>query len=284
MTQPQPPDNVRLPGSHSSSKPPSFSPRPSSSAAPKAERKQPQFRDFLRSIFAPRQWRYGLSVLVVTVTSGLLFGLSASNARDHSERDGDLVSLVRQRQTIVASIEDQMSGVQAQVSRHLEQELGTANDLLNERRGLTYAGVVGPGVTVTLNDAPPGPLPENAKPDDLVIHQQDIEDVMNALWSGGAEAMTVQDVRITSRTVVRCIGNVILIDGTSYSPPYRISAIGDPVALSQAVNSNPQIINYKAYVAAYGLGWKFEINDHLNLPAATPDAAVKYAQVMEKHG
>ncbi len=108
--------------------------------------------------------------------------------------------------------------------------------------------------------------------------------MMNALWSGGAEAMTVQDVRITSRTVVRCIGNVILIDGTSFSPPYRISAIGDPLALREALDVNPQIINYKAYVALYGLGWKLESSDHLDLPAAAPDAAVKYAQVMEKHG
>lgn len=284
MTQPQPPDRSHTSHSHSLAQPPSYAPRSTASAPSKTEAVQPRFTDFLRSVITPRQWRYALSVLAVTVASGLLFGFSASNARDHAEHDGDLVSLVRQRQTIVTSLEEQMSGVQAQVSRHLEQELGTVNDLLNERRGVTYTQVLGPGVTVTLNDAPPGPLPENAKPDDLVIHQQDIEDVMNALWSGGAEAMTVQDVRITSRTVVRCIGNVILIDGTSYSPPYRISAIGDPAALSEAVHSNPQIINYKAYVALYGLGWKFEINDHLDLPAATPDAAVKYAQVMEKHG
>lgn len=282
MTQHESQHDAPTQTSHASSSPPSFAPR--AGGTPPASPREPRFSDFLRGAFTPRRWQKGASVLVVTLASGLLFGLSASNARDNADHDGDLVSLVRQRQTIVASLEDQMSGVQAQVSRHLEQEVGGLEETLNQRRGLTYAPVSGPGVTVTLNDAPPGPLPENAKPDDLVIHQQDIEDVMNALWSGGAEAMTVQDVRITSRTVVRCIGNVILIDGTSFSPPYRISAIGDPLALREAVNVNPQIINYKAYVALYGLGWKFETNDHLDLPAATPDAAVKYAQVMEKHG
>ena len=64
---------------------------------------------------------------------------------------------------------------------------------------------------------------------------------MNALWAGGAEAMTVQGVRITNRTVIRCIGNVILVDGTSYSPPYVIQAIGDPDTLRATVTANPRI-------------------------------------------
>ena len=62
---------------------------------------------------------------------------------------------------------------------------------------------------MTLSDAPTDSIPDNVNPNDLVIHQQDIDDVMNAMWEGGAEAMTVQGVRIAPRTVVRCIGNVI---------------------------------------------------------------------------
>ena len=49
----------------------------------------------------------------------------------------------------------------------------------------------GPGLVVTLNDAQrdaEGRFPGDASADDLVVHQQDIEAVLNALWSAGAEA------------------------------------------------------------------------------------------------
>ena len=51
------------------------------------------------------------------------------------------------------------------------------------------AGLVpmrGPGLVVTLNDAQRdanGRFPRDASPDDLVVHQQDIQAVLNALWS-----------------------------------------------------------------------------------------------------
>ena len=107
---------------------------------------------------------------------------------------------------------------------------------------------------------------------------------MNALWSGGAEAMTVQGVRVTDRTVIRCIGNVILVDGTSFSPPYVIQAIGDPAALHAAVASNPRMVNYQAYVAKYGLGSDMQTKDALSFAPATTSLTVNYATVEETNG
>ena len=58
------------------------------------------------------------------------------------------------------------------------------------------------------------------------MHQQDIQAVVNALWAGGAEAMTIQGQRVVSTTGIKCVGNVVILHGVPYSPPYRISAIG----------------------------------------------------------
>ena len=149
---------------------------------------------------------------------------------------------------------------------------------------LAASPVVGPGVEITLTDAPADQAPEGASPNDLVIHQQDIEDTMNALWNGGAEAMTVQGVRITSRTVIRCIGNVILVDGTSFSPPYVIQAIGDPATLRATVTANPRMVNYQAYVTKYGLGWDMQTKDSLSFAPATTPLTVNYATVEESNG
>lgn len=223
------------------------------------------------------------SVLVVTLTSGLLFGLAAANAKSRTESSGELGDLVRHRNTVVESLDQQTADMADKINA-LIAEHSANNPQSSPHPLLLTTPLSGPGVTVTLTDAPPGPIPENATPDDLVIHQQDIENVMNALWAGGSEGMSVQGKRITSRSVIRCIGNVIYIDGVSYSPPYKISAIGDPEELTRSLITDHAVQVYQAYVAAYGLGWKLEVNDHLELAAAQNEPAVQHAQVMEKNG
>ena len=116
----------------------------------------------------------------------------------------------------------------------------------------------GPGLTVTLNDAQRdanGRFPRDASPDDLVVHQQDIQAVLNALWSAGAEAIQMQDQRIIGTSVARCVGNTLLLNGRTYSPPYTITAIGDASAMQSALAGAPLVILYKQYVVRFGLGY-----------------------------
>ena len=138
--------------------------------------------------------------------------------------------------------------------------------------------VRGPALTVELDDAPresrgtpraagvPPPTP-----DDLVVHEQDVQAVVNALWAGGAEAMAVMDQRVTPRTAVRCVGNTLLLHGKVYSPPFRVSAIGDPQRLRAALDTDPGVLLYRQYVDAYGLGYRVWASDDLLLPAYQGD-------------
>ena len=226
--------------------------------------------------------RHLIGVLAVTVASGLLFSVSALNERRHPAATSDLATLVRTRQEQVRQLETEVSSLDAAIEGFSPAQSGTAAE--DAFTACSTRPVSGPGVQITLSDAPAGQVPAGATPDDLVIHQQDIEDTMNALWSGGAEAMTVQGVRVTDRTVIRCIGNVILVDGTSFSPPYVIQAIGDPAALHAAVASNPRMVNYQAYVAKYGLGWDMQTKDALSFAPATTSLTVNYATVEETNG
>ena len=226
--------------------------------------------------------RHLIGVLAVTVASGLLFSVSALNERRHPAATSDLSTLVRTRQEQVRQLETEVSSLDAAIEGFSPAQSGTAAE--DAFTAGSTRPVSGPGVQITLSDAPTGQVPAGATPDDLVIHQQDIEDTMNALWSGGAEAMTVQGVRVTDRTVIRCIGNVILVDGTSFSPPYVIQAIGDPAALHAAVASNPRMVNYQAYVAKYGLGWDMQTKDALSFAPATTSSTVNYATVEESNG
>ena len=145
-----------------------------------------------------RTLRSALSVLIVTTASGMLFVASArSNAETRSQTAVDLAGLVAHRQNEVKELQDGVRSLKDQIAGRVPAAGQQSNDNVGE---LSKVPVSGPGITVTLSDAPTDSIPDNVNPNDLVIHQQDIDDVMNAMWEGGAEAMTVQGVRRPTRS------------------------------------------------------------------------------------
>ena len=117
---------------------------------------------------------------------------------------------------------------------------------------------------------------------DYVIHQQDVEAVVNALWAGGAESMMIMDQRVLFSSAVRCSGNVLLLQGKKYSPPFKISAIGPVDSMQQALDDSKEITIYRQYVNAFGLGWKVEKKDKLHFDATDAlQQPLKYAKVIE---
>ena len=142
-----------------------------------------------------------------------------------------------------------------------------AANALRAPAGLT--AVHGPGVRVRLTDAPrdaDGNYPTGVDPDNLVVHQQDVQSVVNALWAGGAEAMTIMGQRVLNTTAVRCIGNTLLLGGRTYSPPFVITAIGDGDAMTAAIRAEPGVALFLHYVSRYGLGFSVQGLDDVTLP------------------
>ncbi|MFB9367303.1 DUF881 domain-containing protein [Kitasatospora sp. NPDC001664] len=217
----------------------------------------------------------------VFAMAGLLFYISADTARGTDLRtDNSLLRLsdvIEQRSSQNQAAQSELAGLQNRVDELTAQRNPSPAEsnrlaLLQQQAGLQE--LRGPGLTVTLNDAPPGAtakLPGIPEPgvNDLVIHQQDIQAVVNALWRGGAEGVQVMDQRLISTSAVRCVGNTLLLQGRVYSPPYVVKAVGRTDRLRSAVDADPTIANYLGYVAAYGLGWKVQESGDLTVPGYT---------------
>lgn len=233
-------------------------------------------------------WR--LAVPAVFAAAGALAVTSAISADGtdlRPERYGDLGSLARQQTRQVQALQERATKLRAEVERLTEavddkrlDELEEQIDLLRGPAGLLP--VEGPGVTVTLDDAPSSARDlvdgESVTLDDLVIHQQDIQAVVNALWEGGAEAMTIQGQRIVSTTGIKCVGNVVILHGIQYAPPYEISAIGDTEALLGSLSTNPYIATYRQYVERYQLGYGVAVDGNLQMPAYEGSTELGYAR------
>jgi len=96
--------------------------------------------------------------------------------------------------------------------------------------------VQGPGIEVTLSDADYSP--DAGNPDDYIVHQQDIQEVIYELLAAGAEGVAVNGERFTARSYIECVGPVVKMDGHKHTAPFVISAIGSPSTLMGALNLN----------------------------------------------
>jgi uncharacterized protein YlxW (UPF0749 family) len=255
------------------------------------------WREALRragAVLAPRSGgrRRPWSALVPVIAglAGLLFTTSAHTAAGTSLREDrrpELTRLIDERRTQVDEHAATAAGLQADIERRTGAEAGSDARIAEQqdraRRSRTAAGFTalrGPGVSVRLDDAPHragGALPGDARPDDLVVHQQDVQAVVNALWAGGAEAMTVMDVRVISTSAVRCVGNTLLLHGRVYSPPFEIAAIGDSRRLLAALNADEGVAAFRAATRAYGLGYAAAPVPDLRAPAYAGSAPLGYA-------
>ena len=100
-----------------------------------------------------------------------------------------------------------------------------------------------------------------------MVHQQDVQAVVNAMWAGGAEAMMIMDQRVLTTSAVRCIGNTLLLQGRTYSPPFVVTAIGDAEAMTAALDAQPGVRLYRQYVDKFQLVYDVTPLDNVVLPA-----------------
>jgi uncharacterized protein YlxW (UPF0749 family) len=212
--------------------------------------------------------------------AGLLFATSAEVAKGTDLRPGsrgDLPELIRSEQERVAVQSREVAGLRTQVAGLTQAVGGDDGDARGQRRlrELSLAAglqaVKGPGLRVTLADSPlrlgDPALPEDTAPDDLVVHQQDLQGVVNALWAGGAEALELMDQRVISTSAVRCVGNTLILQGRVYSPPYVVTAIGPVDRMRAALRDAPAVQLYREYVDLVGLRYDVEEPGTVTLPA-----------------
>ncbi|MFI2313890.1 hypothetical protein AMK17_09800 [Streptomyces sp. CB00072] len=234
----------------------------------------------------------GLTAAVFAL-AGLIFVTSANTAKGTNLRSDSsllkLSDLIRERSEKNGELNDSVAGARADIDALAQRDDGSTKAEDARLKALERAAgttkITGDSVSVTLDDAPPdataNPGYPEPQPNDLVIHQQDLQAVVNALWQGGARGIQVMDQRLISTSAVRCVGNTLILQGRVYSPPYKVTAVGDPGKLKRALNGSTAIQNYLLYVKAYGLGWKVDENEAVTLPGYSGTVDLHYAQPVE---
>ena len=233
-------------------------------------------------------WR--LATPAVFVAAGILLVSSAVTSGGTDLRPGrydSLADLAQQESHRVTALREEVAALRADVD---ELSAGLDSDVLEEleRRTATLAGpaglsaVRGPGLTVSLDDAPEEfRQAAGDQVADAIVHQQDLQAVVNVLWAGGAEAMTLQGQRVVSTTAVKCVGNTVVLHGVPYSPPYVVRAIGDPDTLRSSLDASPYVQAYLQAVETYQLGWMVRSERRVTAPAYTGPVELRNARPVD---
>jgi len=242
---------------------------------------------------ADRRPGWSWLVPVVALGAGFLFTTTATTANGtdlRNDRRPDLANVIAGRKQDVAAAEARAAHLRQQIEAQTEAQAGSDAGVAAQQSrssgeqstaGLT--ALHGPAITVRLNDAPrrPDGTRPAGRPDDLVVHQQDVQAVVNAMWAGGAEAMTIMNVRVISTSAVRCVGNTLLLDGRVYSPPFVVTAIGDPDRMRQALDASEGVQLFRQAAADFGLGYEVKVEGDVTVPAYDGSIALRSARVGE---
>ncbi len=242
---------------------------------------------------APRR-RYPDAVIAVGC---LLIGFLIAVAYVHTHRSApaadkvhaDLVQRVRHAQQANDQLEDTATALERQLAAAQRAALPNSQALNSTlARDELAAGEVaadGPGLTVTLKEPPqPTASPSAGRGGSIpiqatnILTDRDVRSVVNELWRDGAEAISVNDIRLTPTSAIRFAGEAVLVDFEPVTSPYRIRAIGAPDTLATNFAESAVASRYQTLAGAEHIGFTFTESQHLALPASAPGAP-RYATV-----
>ncbi|TDD55738.1 DUF881 domain-containing protein [Kribbella antibiotica] len=233
----------------------------------------------------PARVRHRVLLTAAALVLGFLLAVAAAQnyqaAPEAEKQRKELITRINQAddrldglRTDQAKLANEVRGLQA-------EGLGSASDgtalqqQLNDLELQTGAvAVTGPGVKVVVDDA------KDADKEGRLL-DVDVQQLVNGLWTAGAEAIAVNGHRLTAMTAIRSAGSAITVDYVSLTPPYTVLAIGDTATLEArfAQSSGGQWVQY--LVSNFDVRKTITTEDSLLVPADAT-IALRYAKVIKK--
>lgn len=223
-----------------------------------------------------------VAVLVASISLGIAGYAAVHSLRSPVNVDvsDSLAERARQRADTLAGLEIEISQMRAKVANVAGPEVSHA---LGDDKGLQISTSTiplrGEGLRVTINEARPSGVDAERRNRGRV-RDHDVRMVVNALWSAGAEAISVNGIRIGPGSFIRTAGQSILVNISPIQPPYVIEAIGDAPAMSVALIQGETGDYLSSIESAHGISLQPQAVSELLLPAVE-QRALRYTLIQE---
>jgi len=190
------------------------------------------------------------------------------------DRQEELIQVIQDLEARRDSLEQSLASLRLEIAgldRRAASSKGLAAEFAVQTERLSMAAgllpVEGPGLQITIADNP-RPQERDLDAEGAIVHDYDLRALVNALWLGGAEAVSVGGERLTQFSAIRCVGATILVNTTRVASPFVIEAIGDPEILGAALQAEPESrALITDYVKRYGLKLSVQKSQRLEIPA-----------------
>lgn len=142
-----------------------------------------------------------------------------------------------------------------------------------------YATYRGPGLRITLEDSDAEILPSQ-NPNDFVVHDQDVLNIVNDLRTAGAEVVSINQQVLHAGSVIKCSGATITVDGRTFGQPFVIRVIGELEPLNAAVKAKE---SYAVMISTvYGIRVTVEEHEMMEILSARPTRNLDYIKEDEE--
>ncbi|MEV0287854.1 MULTISPECIES: DUF881 domain-containing protein [unclassified Kribbella] len=230
----------------------------------------------------PARTRHRVMLVAATLVLGFLLAIAASqnyrSAPEAEKQRKELITRINQADTRLTGMRTEQTQLADQVRRLQASGLSNTSsgaalqqqlDTLELQTGAVAA--TGPGIKAVVDDAK-----DSGKEGRLL--DVDLQQLVNGLWTSGAEAISVNGHRLTSMTAIRGAGSAITVDYSSLTPPYTVLAIGDTATMPArfAQSSGGQWMQY--LVSNFDVRMTITTEDSLLVPADAT-IALRYAKV-----
>jgi uncharacterized protein YlxW (UPF0749 family) len=230
----------------------------------------------------PVRTRHRAMLVAATLVLGFLLAVAASQnyrtAPEAEKQRKELITRIEQADTRLNTMRAQQTRLADEVRRLQASGLSNTSsgaalqqqlDALELQTGAI--AVTGPGIKAVIDDA------KDADKEGRLL-DVDLQQLVNGLWTAGAEAISVNGHRLTSMTAIRGAGSAITVDYSSLTPPYTVLAIGDTATMPArfAQSSGGQWVQY--LVSNFGVRMTITTEESLLVPADAT-IALRYAKV-----
>jgi len=179
--------------------------------------------------------RTQIAIAAVTMLLGILIVTqlrvhqSATQALQNAT-ESDLIQIVSKLDSEINTLRVEAADLRLQLFK-IEQASSSSAEVMSESSknlnnlkiiaGLT--AVHGPGIRVLVTD------------EDITLNAYDLVDVVTELRVGGAEAISINGVRVTAGTGISQTDDAVYVDQKQVTPPFEVLAIGNSEVMHDAL-------------------------------------------------
>jgi uncharacterized protein YlxW (UPF0749 family) len=234
----------------------------------------------------PRKTSPALVVVLALLGFLLVVAVQAASANRKAEapRKERLISLIQQRRSQMSDLDKAVRELRSQLAeKQSTRNKADSASAAAARQSALFAAqagasaVHGRGLRVKVSDA--DKIPDDAKDVSAYrISDADLQLLVNALWSAGAEAVSLNGNRVVATTSIRAAGDTIVVNFRPLSPPYRLEAIG---ADAKRFGASDIAVRMRRWHTLFGLGFSTSGVERLTVPAFAGRVGIDVATPVE---